>query len=75
MSTATDMLAQYLAAEAAVLQGQDVSINGRRLSMADLEQVRAGRKEWEARVAAETAAAAGASTVGGITFSLARLSG
>lgn len=71
MTTATDMLAQYLAAEAALLQGKEARLeNGRSLRMEDLAEVRAGRKEWEARVAAETAAAAGAP---GLGYSLARL--
>lgn len=73
MSTATDMLAQYLAAESALLQGKDVSFNGRQLRMEDLAEIRAGRQEWEARVNAETATAAGAPRMGGLTYALGRL--
>jgi hypothetical protein len=72
MSQATDMLAKYLEAEAAVLAGQDVSFNGRRLAMADLVEIRAGRAEWEKRVAAEQAATDKSRRVGGLTFKVAR---
>lgn len=53
MSTATDMYAAYLAAETAILQGKDVSFNGRRVTMEDLDAVRKGRQEWEAKARAE----------------------
>jgi hypothetical protein len=53
MSTATQMRDLYIAAEKAVLRGQSFSMGGRTLTMADLEKIRAGRKEWEARVADE----------------------
>lgn len=59
MSTATDMLALYIAAEKKILAGQSVSMGGKALTMADLEKVRAGRIEWETKVAAETRQAAG----------------
>jgi len=75
MSTATEMLAKYLAAEAAILEGKEVRLNGRVLRREDLDLVREGRKEWEAKVAAEEAAAKGTPTVGGLGFSLARLDG
>lgn len=71
--TASEMLAKYLAAEAAVLQGQEFVFEGRRVTRADLEQIRAGRKEWEAKVAAERARSMGAPTIGGLGFSLARI--
>lgn len=71
--TASEMLAKYLAAEAAVLQGQEVVWEGRRLSRADLEQIRAGRKEWEAKANAERLRKSGAPTIGGLGFSLARI--
>lgn len=60
MSTATDMLAKYLQAEASLLQGKEVSFLDRRLRREDLAEIRAGRLEWERRVAAEQAAADGA---------------
>lgn len=49
--TAQEMLDMYLQAEADVLAGKDVQFNGRRVVMADLPQIRAGRVEWERRVA------------------------
>ncbi|HEX7113205.1 MAG TPA: primosomal replication protein PriB/PriC domain protein [Mizugakiibacter sp.] len=59
MSTATDMLQKYHDAEAAILGGQEVQWGDRRLKLADLAEVRAGRAEWERKVAAEQRAAAG----------------
>ncbi len=59
MSTATEMLGLYLAAEAAVLKGQSFRLGERYLTRADLDQIIAGRREWERRVAAEAATAAG----------------
>lgn len=53
MSTATDMLAKYLAAEAAILGGQSYKWGDRQLTRADLAQVQAGRREWERKAAAE----------------------
>lgn len=53
MSTATDMIAAYLAAEKAILEGKDVSFQGRRVAMEDLDSLRKGRQEWEARARAE----------------------
>lgn len=73
MTTATDMLAAYLAAESALLQGKEASIGDRRLRFEDLSEIRAGRKEWESRVAAENGKAANAPTIGGLTYSTARL--
>lgn len=70
MSTATDMLAAYLAAEAALLTGKEVSFGDRRLRREDLPEIRAGRQEWESRVSSEQASAAGISP---IRISLARM--
>lgn len=53
MSTATDMLAHYIAAEIAILGGQVYKWGDRQLNRADLAQVIAGRKEWERKVNAE----------------------
>ena len=72
MSTATpasEMLAKYLQAEAAVLSGQSVSFNGRTVSMADLAEIRRGRLEWEKKVAAEQGT--GSPTFGGKGFAIA----
>ncbi|WP_341304721.1 primosomal replication protein PriB/PriC domain protein [Pseudomonas sp. TMP25] len=59
MTTSQQMLERYLEAELAVLDGRSITFGGRNLTMADLNQIRTGRMEWERRVAAETAAAAG----------------
>lgn len=60
MSTATDMLARYLEAEAAVLKGLSFRMaDGSVLTRANLPEIIDGRKEWERRVAQEQAAANG----------------
>lgn len=59
MTIATDMLSRYLAAETAVLAGQRFRMGERELTRADLAEIRAGRREWQQKVAAETAASAG----------------
>ncbi len=63
MSTATEMLAKYLAAEAALLVGKEVSFGDRRLRREDLAEIRAGRREWESRIAAEQRAANGVPSI------------
>ena len=63
MSTATDMVDLYVAAEKAVLRNQSYTLNGRSLTRADLPDIRAGRAEWEAKVAAETAKTRGGSSL------------
>lgn len=73
MSTATDMLSAYTAAEVAVLKGQTYEMAGRRLTMADLESIRVGRREWETRVRDEQAAARGSS--GGLRYRVADFTG
>ena len=76
MTTATDMLAAYLAAEAAILAGKEFRwADGRHLRREDLPEIRAGRQELESRVAGETAQSAGTPTIGGRRFSVADLSG
>jgi len=74
MSTATDMLAFYLAAEQAILQGKEFRSGDRMFRQEDLAEVRAGRKEWEAKVSAEQAAKARVPSVGGLRMSRARFS-
>ncbi len=59
MSLATDMLAEYIAAELAVLKGISYRIGDLALTRANLTEIVATRKEWERRVNAENAAAAG----------------
>lgn len=71
MSTATDMLAKYLAAESAILDGQEVRFGDRLLKMVNLPEIQAGRKEWEQRVAAETARTNRAPLLGGMSVSTA----
>lgn len=53
MSTATDMLAHYLSAEAAVLSGQIYRWGDRQLTRANLAEITAGRREWERKVVME----------------------
>jgi hypothetical protein len=59
MTTATDMLAKYIAAEAEILDGQIVKFNDRMLTRANLLEVQNGRIEWERRVNAEARISAG----------------
>lgn len=47
---AQNMLQRYLTAEQEVLEGRTVSFGGRTLSMADLDEIRVGRQEWERKV-------------------------
>lgn len=49
--TPKEMLARYIQAEADVLEGKSVTFAGRQLTMVDLKDIRAGRQEWERRVA------------------------
>lgn len=71
MSQATDMLAAYIAAEAAVLLGKEATFGDRKLRMEDLAEIRLGRREWEQRVQAETTKTA--PKIGGLSFSLAKM--
>jgi len=70
-------LAQYVAAEEAVLQGKEVRYsppNGgadRTWRSEDLQQIRAGRQEWERKVADLQAAANRVPTLGGIRYGVA----
>jgi hypothetical protein len=51
--TAQEMVDRYLRAEIDLLEGgKDVQFGGRRVTMAELPQIRAGRLEWERRAAA-----------------------
>jgi hypothetical protein len=49
----------YLAAEAAILNGQSITFAGRTLTYADLAEIRKGRKEWERKAQAEARGTAG----------------
>jgi hypothetical protein len=53
------MLASYIAAEAAVLKGLSYRIGDLALTRANLNEIIAGRKEWERKVAAENEVALG----------------
>lgn len=57
--SAAAMLALYIQAEKDVLEGKSTTMNGRTLSMENLNEIRDGRKEWERRVQQEAAAASG----------------
>lgn len=59
MTTATDMVAFYTAAEAKVLKGQTIRHGDRQLTLANLQEIRDGRREWEARVARESGSGGG----------------
>lgn len=51
---AQEMVDRYLQAEADLLEGgKDVTFGGRRVVMADLPQIREGRREWEQRAKAQ----------------------
>lgn len=74
MSTpASTMLAAYLQAETDVLLGKEARLGDRVFRSEDLAEIRAGRQEWERRVAAERDCASGAPTLGGLRFSVVRL--
>lgn len=77
--TPAAMLASYLEAELALLQGKTVRFNDgaidRMVTMEDLEWVQKGRREWQAKVDAATMRARGLPTIGGLGFSVARLDG
>jgi hypothetical protein len=50
LTLAQAQLDAYLAAETAILSGQEYAINGRRLRRADLASVQAGITLWNQRV-------------------------
>lgn len=73
-------VAEYLAAESAVLEGKEVRLGmggagiDRTLRMEDLAQIRAGRQEWQRIAASLQATASGAPRVGGLSFAVANFS-
>ncbi len=73
MSTATDMLAAYTAAELDVLAGKEGRVGDRSFRFEDLAEIRKGRQEWEARVRTEQARASGAPSIGGLGYAVARM--
>lgn len=74
MTEAQDMLNRYTEAEKTLLEGKSYQWGERRLSFEDLSEIRAGRREWQARVDAEDSKSnpASAARVGGVAY--ARLS-
>ncbi len=61
LSQAKNILERYLEAELAVLDGRSVTFGSRVLTMADLDEIRAGRQEWERKVTSLENAARGRS--------------
>lgn len=61
LAQAETQLAAYLAAETAVLGGQEYTIGPRRLRRADLAEIRTGIETWNARVVSLSASALGRS--------------
>ncbi|MGB1560796.1 MAG: hypothetical protein ACPHN2_04780 [Sinimarinibacterium flocculans] len=59
MSTNSDLLTKYLAAEEAILDGQSYTHNGRSLTMADLRWVQAERKRLQRIVDVENGTGGG----------------
>lgn len=71
MTTSAQMLAKYLDAELAILAGKTISFQGRSMGMENLEEIRKGRQEWEARVAQEQRIASCRPSIGGMSYSVA----
>ena len=61
LSQAKTILERYVEAELAVLDGRSVTFGSRTLTMADLDEIRAGRQEWERKVVNLESAARGRS--------------
>lgn len=78
LETAQAMVTAYTTAETEILLGKEVRMGGpgldRWLRYEDLQQIRAGRKEWESRVAKLQAVAGQTPNFGGISYSLADFS-
>jgi len=78
LAEAQAMVTSYLEAEQAVLAGKEVRIGGPGLDrwhrLEDLDLIRAGRKEWEARVLSLQNTAGNAPTFGGLGYSVADFS-
>lgn len=78
LEDAQAMVTAYTNAEIELLKGKEVRMGGpgidRWWKSEDLPQIRAGRKEWEARVTTLQNAASGAPTFGGLGYSVADFS-
>ena len=59
LATAQAQLDAYVAAETAILSGQEYWIGSRRLKRADLAEVRAGITAWDQRVKTLSSSATG----------------
>lgn len=72
------MVTAYTNAEKEILLGKEVRMGGpgldRWLRHEDLQEVRKGRMEWEARVKALQGSADGAPAIGGLSYSLSNFS-
>lgn len=66
--TAQEMVDLYLEAERNVLAGKETWFAGRKIVMADLPQIIAGRESWERRLAAQVNANRGRSGFALATF-------
>jgi hypothetical protein len=81
LAQALAMVAKYLEAETALLEGKQVRLSAqgggadRVWISEDLPELRKGRMEWERRAAELQRQAAGAPSFGGISYSLADFSG
>lgn len=65
---AQEMVDAYLEAEKNVLAGKETWFAGRKIVMADLPQIIAGREAWERRLAVQNSAARGRSGFARATF-------
>ncbi|USE38938.1 hypothetical protein [Endozoicomonas sp. SCSIO W0465] len=54
MSPEQQMIDLYIQAEKDLLAGKNVSMNGRTITMENLNEIREGRQEWERRLQAKT---------------------
>lgn len=59
--SAQEMLDLYIQAEKDVLEGKSTTINGRMMTLEDLDKIRDGRQEWERKARNEAAATSGKS--------------
>lgn len=78
LEDAQAMVAAYLEAEKQILLGKEVRMGGpgldRWLRFEDMGEVRAGRKEWEARAKSLQQTDSSTPTFGGLTYSIADFS-
>lgn len=68
MSTAKELLPLYVEAEKKILSGQTVEFAGRRLTFADLSEIKSERERLERRVFAENQASKGRRSHSWATF-------